>query len=157
VSDGAAWRGDSGPAGPASDPARAVQLPARPAPQVAGVALLLWAADPGAPERLATPFFHAAAAAAFDVPVEVYFSAASVRLLVPGVAAGLRASQAHPKTVLDAMREAVGHGAAFYACSDALAAHGLDGAALIAECSCRGGAVQFMARALDPRWRALVF
>ena len=35
----------------------------------AGVAILLWAADPAQPERLATPFFHAAAAAAMDVPV----------------------------------------------------------------------------------------
>jgi predicted peroxiredoxin len=128
-----------------------------PAAEVAGVALLLWAADPEAPERLATPFFHAGAAAAFDVPVEIYFSAGSVRLLVPGVAERLRASAAHAKTILDAMREAVAHGAIFYACADALAAHGLDRAELIGECTRRGGAVQFMARACDPRWRALVF
>ncbi|MCO5115047.1 MAG: hypothetical protein H6927_13105 [Burkholderiaceae bacterium] len=38
---------------------------------VAGVAILLWAADASVPERLATPFFHAAAAAAMDVPVEI--------------------------------------------------------------------------------------
>lgn len=71
-----------------------------------GVAILLWAADPDAPQRLATPFFHAAAAAAMDLPVEVYFSAQSVRLLVPGVAAGLRVSNLHPKTILDTMGEA---------------------------------------------------
>ena len=94
-----------------------------------GVAILLWAADPTVPQRLATPFFHAAAAAAMDIPVEVYFTAGSVQLLAPGVAQGLRASTRHDKTVLDAMREAVGH----------------------------GGAVQFMARAADLRWRTLVF
>ena len=33
---------------------------------VNGVAILLWAADAAHPERLATPFFHAAAAAAMD-------------------------------------------------------------------------------------------
>jgi predicted peroxiredoxin len=121
-----------------------------------GIAILLWAADPSVPERLATPFFHAAAAAAMDLPVEIYFSAASVRLLVPGVAAGLRAS-AHPKTILDAMREAVEHGAVLFACSDALVAHGIAADALIPECRARGGAVQFMARAADLRWRALVF
>ena len=104
-----------------------------------------------------TPFFHAAAAAAFDVPVEVYFTARSVELLRPGTAAALRASPAQAKTVYDAMREAVEHGAVFYACSDALAAHGLHGSALIPECTRRGGAVQFMARALDLRWRTLVF
>lgn len=124
---------------------------------VDGIALLLWAADPEQPQRLATPFFHAAAAAAMEVPVEIYFTAASVRLLAPGVAAGLRPSARHAKTVLDAMREAVAHGARLYACSDALDAQGIDAATLIPECHGRGGAVQFMARAADRRWRTLVF
>lgn len=124
--------------------------------QAEGMAILLWAADPSMPERLATPFFHAAAAAALDLPVEIYFTAASVKLLAPGVAAALRPG-AHPKTVYDSLREAVAHGAVLLACSDALAAHGLAGAALIPECTRRGGAVQFMARAADLRWRTLVF
>ena len=124
---------------------------------VAGIALLLWAADPDAPQRLATPFFHAAAAAAMDVPVEIYFTAASVRLLAPGVAQALHPNPAHPKTVLDSMREAVSFGARLYACTDALRAHGLALEGLIAECSGAGGAVQFMARAADLRWRTLVF
>ncbi len=124
---------------------------------VAGLAILLWAADPGDPQRLATPFFHAAAAAAMDIPVEIYFSARSVHLLAPGVAAALRASERHAKTVLDAMREAVAHGAKLYACGDALEAQGIAPDTLIAECHGRGGAVQFMARAADGRWRALVF
>lgn len=122
-----------------------------------GVAILLWAADPDAPHRLATPFFHAAAAAALELPVEVYFTARSVRLLVPGVAQSLRASGRHPKTLLDAMREAVALGARLYACTDALHAEGIDPAGLIPECAGHGGAVQFMARAGDLRWRALVF
>lgn len=125
--------------------------------EAAGIAILLWSADPANPSRLATPFFHAAAAAAFDLPVELYFSAASVRLLAPGVAAGLRASDTHPKTILDSMREAVAHGARLYACGDALQAHGLTSTKLIPECAGRGGAVQFMARAADLRWRCLVF
>ena len=123
----------------------------------AGLALLLWAADPDDPQRLATPFFHAAAAAALEVPVEVYFAARSVHLLVPGVAAGLRASPLFGKTILDAMREAHGHGARFLVCTDALHAQGLAGQPLIAECSGHGGALQFMARAADLRWRSLVF
>ena len=122
-----------------------------------GIAILLWAADPDAPEKLATPFFHAAAAAAMEWPVEIYFTAGSVRLLVPGVAATLRASVRFDKTILDAMREAVAHGARLLACTDALHAHGIDPHALIAECSGHGGAVQFMARACDLRWRTLVF
>lgn len=121
-----------------------------------GIAILLWASEPGAPHRLATPFFHAAAAAALDMPVEVYFTARSVRLLQPGVAAALHAA-AHEKSIYDAMREAVAHGAVFYACTDALVAHGLAATPLIPECTRRGGAVQFMARASDLRWRTLVF
>ena len=125
--------------------------------QAEGVAMLLWACDPDQPQRLATPFFHAAAAAAMDIPVELYFTARSVHLLVPGVAAGLRASAQHDKTILDSLREAVQQGARLYACSDALAAQGLAGQALIPECTGRGGAVQFMARAASLRWRTLVF
>lgn len=123
----------------------------------AGVAILLWASEPESPHRLATPFFHAAAAAAMDTPVEIYFTARSVQLLVPGVAAGLRASPLFDKSVLDAMREAVSHGAVLFACTDALHAQGIDPAVLIPECTQRGGAVQFMARASDLRWRTLVY
>ena len=122
-----------------------------------GVAILLWAADATQPQRLATPFFHAAAAAAMDVPVEIYFTAASVHLLVPGVADALRASDRVDKTIGDNLREAAELGARLLVCSDALHAQGLDGQPLIAECHGRGGAVQFMARVLDARWRTLVF
>ena len=124
---------------------------------VAGVAILLWASEPDAPHRLATPFFHAAAAAAMDVPVEIYFTARSVRLLVPGVADGLRAAPQVAKTIGDNLREAVEHGAVLLACTDALHANGIDPAGLIPQCTRRGGAVQFMARACDPRWRTLVY
>ena len=122
-----------------------------------GIAILIWASAPEAPHLLAAPFFHAAAAAAFDVPVEVYFSARSVELLRPGTAARLRASARHSKTIYDAMRDAVEHGAVFFACSDALIAHDMHDIELIPECTRRGGAVQFMSRAIDLRWRTLVF
>jgi len=124
---------------------------------VTGVAILLWAAEPEAPHRLATPFFHAAAAAAMDMTVEIYFSARSVRLLQPGVAEQLRASPYHAKNVLDAIREAVAHGAVLYACTDALHANGMSLDKLIPECRGHGGAVQFMSRTADPAWRTLVF
>ncbi|MDO5691628.1 MAG: DsrE family protein [Pseudomonadota bacterium] len=122
-----------------------------------GIAILLWAADPARPEKLATPFFHATAAAAMDARVEMYFTATSVHLLMPGVADGLRASPLVNKTIGDNLREAAALGARFFVCSDALHAQGLEASRLIAECSGHGGAVQFMARALDARWRALVF
>lgn len=124
---------------------------------VEGIAILLWATEPETPHRLATPFFHAAAAAAMEVPVEMYFTARSVHLLVPGVAARLRASERFDKTVEDAMNEAVSHGVRFFACTDALHAQGLSSAQLLPTCSGHGGAVQFMARASDLSWRTLVF
>lgn len=124
--------------------------------QPTGIALLLWASEPEAPQRLVTPFFHAAAAAALDYQTEVYFAARSVLLLERGVASALHASS-HPSSVYDAMRDAVGHGAVFYACSDALQAQGLAWPALIPEVRQRGGAVQFISRVADPRWRTLVF
>ena len=123
---------------------------------VAGVAILLWAADASAPERLATPFFHAAAAAAMEVPVELYFTAASVHLLLPGVAAGLRASERVEKTIADNIREAQDMGARLFACSDALHAQGIEPGQLMPGVQ-RGGAVQFMARAIDRDWRTLIF
>jgi predicted peroxiredoxin len=124
--------------------------------QAAGVAILLWATDPAAPHLLATPFFHAAAAAAMDLPVEIYFTARSVRLLVQGVADRLHAGDP-AMSVLDHMRGAVAHGAVLLACSEALRIQGIDPVELIPECTGRGGAVQFMARAADLRWRTLVF
>lgn len=123
---------------------------------VDGIAILLWSASPQQPELLHTPFFFAAAAAAMDVPVEIYFTAQSVHLLVPGIAENLQAAQ-HRKNVLQAMREAVELGARLLACTDALHAAGLNAAGLIPECSGHGGAVQYMARAADRRWRTLVF
>ncbi len=122
-----------------------------------GLAILLWAADPDHPHRLATPFVHACAAAAFDIPVEMHFTAHSVRLLVPGVADRLRASEHHPKTIGDALREAVALGARLYACTAALEAQGIDPSGLIAECAGLAGATAFMERAVSSRWRVLVY
>ncbi|WP_422013497.1 DsrE family protein [Roseateles sp.] len=122
-----------------------------------GLAILLWAADPDAPGRLATPFAHASAAGAMEMPVEVYFSARAVLLLKPGVAEGLRASAYFDKTIAAWMQDALGHGARFFACSDALAAQGLTMAELMPAARHHGGAVQFVARAADPAWATLVF
>jgi len=121
-----------------------------------GLALLLWSVDADTPpQRLATPFSHAAVAAAMELRVEIYFTARSVELLRPGVADQLLVSP--QLSVLAAMREAVAQGAVLRVCSEALAASGLDPQDLIPECQGRGGAVQFIARTADLRWRSLVF
>jgi len=122
-----------------------------------GLAILLWAADPDDPVRLATPFAHAAAAAALEMQVEVYFSARSVLLLKPGVAGQLRASERFDKTIADWMDDALAHGARFFVCSDALAAQGLTQDDLIPAGRRHGGAVQYASRAAQAAWTTLVF
>ena len=122
-----------------------------------GLAILLWAADPDDPVRLATPFAHAAAAAALELQVEVYFSARAVLLLKPGVAAQLRASDRFDKTIADWMDDALAHGSRFFACSDALAAQGLTHDDLIPAGRHHGGAVQYASRAAHSAWATLVF
>lgn len=122
-----------------------------------GLALLLWGIDPDDKPRLATPFVYAAAAAALELPVEIYFTARSVHLLVPGVAEGLRASALYDRTIAETMQQAHEHGARFFVCTDAWNAQGLQGTPRISACEGHGGAVQFMARAADLRWRTMVF
>jgi predicted peroxiredoxin len=121
------------------------------------LAILLWATDPQEPHRCATPFFHAAAAAALDAEVEVHFSSRSVLLLVHGVAATLRADDRSGMTIHDHMRQASRLGARFLACSDALEAHAVDRKTLVAELSGIAGAAAFLGRVLDPEWATLVF
>jgi predicted peroxiredoxin len=121
------------------------------------LAILLWATDPEQPHRCATPFFHAAAAAAMDGDVEVHFSSRSVRLLVEGVASHLHADANSGKSIYDHMQQASRLGARFLACSDALDAQGVDRRALVPELTGIAGAAAFLGRVLDPEWSTLVF
>ena len=121
------------------------------------LAILLWATGPDAPHLCATPFFHAAAAAAMDVEVEIYFSSKSVLLLKPGVAAGITAGRPGDLSVYAHMQQAAKFGARFIACTDALAAHGLTRDGLIPELSAYGGAAAFVGRTLSPEWATLTF
>lgn len=127
------------------------------APPVRGLAILLWGADPREPERCATPFMHAAAAAALDLEVEVHFAARAVLLLRKGESDRLYAAADRSRSILDFMRHAHEHGARFLACPAALAAHGLAREDLIAEVDGVAGATSFVVRAVDRAWRTLVF
>jgi predicted peroxiredoxin len=121
------------------------------------LAILVWAADPGRPELCATPFYFAAAAAAMDVEVEMYFTARSVELLRRGVAEGLQAAAGSGKSVADFRREALAFGVRLFACPTALAAHGIAADALIDELAGQAGAAAYLGRSLDPAWRSLSF
>ncbi len=121
------------------------------------IALLVWAADPSRPELCATPFYFAAAAAAMDVEVEMYFTARSVELLRQGVAEKLEAAAGSGKSVADFRREALAFGVRLYACPTALASHGVPDGALIPTLAGQAGAAAFLGRSLDPAWRTLSF
>ncbi len=121
------------------------------------LAILLWAAGPDAPHLCATPFFHAAAAAAMDVEVEIYCTSKSVLLLVENQAADMYAGGSQDVSIYRHMQQATSFGAKIYACSDALDAHAVDRAKLIPELTGIAGAAAFLGRALDPEWTTLVF
>lgn len=121
-----------------------------------GLAILVWAADPGRPELCATPFYFAAAAAAMDAEVEMFFTAGSVRLLEVGVAETLRAAPGG-RTVAEFLGDAASFGVRFFACPTALDAHGVDAARLRPETTGRAGAPAYLARVLGDGWKSLVF
>jgi predicted peroxiredoxin len=121
------------------------------------LAVLLWSAHPGEPHLCATPFFHAAAAAAMDAEVEVYFTSRSIELLKRGVAESLASGPRERENVYTFMRQAAAHGARFYACNHALEEHGLDLHDLIPEVTGVGGAAAFMGRCLDEAWANVTY
>jgi len=121
------------------------------------IVILLWAANPDQPYLCATPFFNAAAAAAMDAEVEIYFTSSSVRLLMKGVADGLPTGPRGRRTVYEFMQQAAEHGARFYACSQAMEEYGLAREDLIAETSGVAGAATYMARCMDEDWGTLVY
>lgn len=127
------------------------------------LAILVWAADPDSPHLCATPFHFAAAAAAMDAEVEMYFTARSVRLLLPGVAEALhpggQGGEMPPLSppLSHFLHEAVRHGARLYACPTAMQAHGVAAEALRAEVHGQAGAAAFIGRTLDPAWQTLTF
>ena len=99
----------------------------------------------------------AAVAGAMDCQVEIHFAGPSVKLLLPGVAEGLRSGAASDKTLYVFMQEAAGFGARFLGCSMAMAEHLAARADRIPEFSAAAGAGAFVSRTLDPDWRTLVF
>lgn len=121
------------------------------------LALLLWHADLAAPQRSATPWVMAQAAAALDAPVEIYFTAASVHLLTPAAQTVLIGFGDEQMALSAHLHNTAQAGVKLYACTQALRGVGLTLANLVPQCSGPGGAVQFMARAIDPNWRTLVF
>lgn len=121
------------------------------------IAFLLWAANAGQPHLCATPFFHAAVAAAMDAEVEMYFTNASVRLLAKGVAAALPSGPRKRDTVYAFMQRAAAQGAKFYACSQAMEEYGVSESDWIPEVTGVAGAAVYMARCMDDAWTTVTY
>ena len=121
------------------------------------LAILLWSATADRPELCATPFLHAAAAAAFDCEVEIHFAGPTVRLLVAGVADGLRPWPGVDTSIYQMMRQATNLGVSLNACAMAMGSLVGRDEALIPEYAGTIAASAFVARALDPDWATLVF
>jgi predicted peroxiredoxin len=121
------------------------------------LAILLWAAGPDQPHRCATPFFHAAAAAAMDAEVEMYFTSGSVRLLSRDVAQRLPSGPNGRDTVYGFMQRAAQLGVKFLACSQAMAEYGVSEAEFIPEASGVAGAAAYMARCLEDGWVTITY
>jgi predicted peroxiredoxin len=124
---------------------------------IRSLAVLLWSADLQHPERVATPFVMAQAAAALDMAVELYFTAQSVQLLTPPAGSVRVGFGPEQRPLSDYLTQVSELGIRLYACGQALHAAGLKADDLIPLCDGLGGSVQFMARNADPSWRTLVF
>jgi hypothetical protein len=118
--------------------------------------IVMWSADPSAPDRAAAPFVYALAARALEIDVEMHFTAGAVRWLLEGVADAAYTDQARTKTVRDFIREASAVGVRLYACAMALAER-RRGEALIAEAAGIAGAATVVGAAVEPSTRVMVF
>lgn len=118
--------------------------------------IVLWSADPSAPDRAAAPFVYALAARALEVDVEMHFTAGAVRWLFEGVADRAFTDHGRTKTVRDFVREAAAAGVRMYACAMALAER-RRGEALIAEMTGIAGAATVIGAAVEPDCRVMVF
>jgi predicted peroxiredoxin len=121
------------------------------------LAILLWSATPERPQLCATPFVHAAAAAAFDCEVEIHFAGPTVRLLVVGVAEALQPWPGKATSIYQMMRQAADLGVEFRACAMAVGALVGKDEALIPDYDGHIAASAFVDRALDPEWATLVY
>lgn len=121
------------------------------------LAILLWGATTDRPQLCATPFVHAAAAAAFDCTVEIHFAGPTVRLLVHDVADQLRPWPDSGTSIYAMMRQAANLDVKFLACGMAMNALVEKDEKLIPEYTGTAAASAFVQRSLDPEWATLVY
>lgn len=121
------------------------------------LAIMLLTIDPDHPHVCGTPFFQAAAAAAMDVDVEIYFASRSVHLLIKGVAENIFPSDNRTKSVYGFMKDASDLGVKFFACGGAMEPCDLTQGELVPECTGIAGATTFVTRVMDDDWKTITY
>lgn len=121
------------------------------------IVMMLLTIGPDRPNLCGTPFFQAAAAAAMDIEVEIYFASSSVKLLKPGVAQDIYPSDNRIKTVYEFMQDAANLGVKFYACAGALDANGVSVDQMIPECTGLAGAAAYISRVVEGGWHSISY
>ncbi|MBN9498842.1 MAG: DsrE/DsrF/DrsH-like family protein [Alphaproteobacteria bacterium] len=119
--------------------------------------IVLMNTDPRNPEELGAPFYHASVAAAMDYKVDVVCTATAGKLLLKGVAEKLRTRPDSPRSVLDWIREAHGHGVKFWACPANLELFGVTKDDLIPECEGVMGAAAMIEQIMEGDGRVLTY
>jgi predicted peroxiredoxin len=119
--------------------------------------MMLLTIDPENPHLCGTPFFQAAAAAAMDIEVEIYFASRATRLLVKGVAAKIFPSDNKAKSVYGFMQDAADLGVRFYACGGAMDAYAITREIMIPEVTGVAGGAAYMSRVLDDEWKSISY
>ncbi len=118
--------------------------------------IVMWQADPAAPDKAAAPLVYALCARALDMEVEVHLTSSAVRWAFEGVAAAAYSDQRKTQTILEYMRRAADLGVKFYMCGMALNEHHR-GEAIIPEITGQTGATAVMAQLQREDTRVLVF
>lgn len=119
--------------------------------------IMLLTISPDQPHLCGTPFFQAAAAAAMDVEVEIYFASKATRLLVKQVAEEIHPSESKLKSVYGFMQDAAELGVKFFACGGALDAYAITPDLLIPECTGVAGGAAYISRVMDDDWKSISY
>lgn len=121
------------------------------------LAIMLLNINPDHPHVCGTPFFQAAAAAAMDVEVEIYFASRAVCLLIDGVADQIYPSDNLTKSVYGFMKDAADLGVKFFACGGAMEPCDVTKEHLVPECTGIAGAATFVTRVMDDEWKTITY
>lgn len=118
--------------------------------------IVLWSASPERPALAAAPFVYALAARALEIEVDMHFTSAAVRWLLPGVADAAYTDADRTKTVGDFIREVKAAGVKLFACGMATHEHARN-QALIGECDGHAGSATVVAATMSDQYRTMIF